>query len=142
MNIISQSPTTMLIRFDKNEEVVSGMITFSNEQAITAASFTAIGACKELHIAYYNLDKKTYEDHVFQEDLEITGIIGNIGRMDHTIVIHAHGTFGRKDMSIIGGHIKKLVVSATCEIVIILLEGEIIREYDEDTGLNLIKNAG
>jgi predicted DNA-binding protein with PD1-like motif len=130
-----------LIRLSKDDELIEILTKLAVSSNLHAAQFSAIGACNKLVLSYYNLDEKKYEDHEFDEDMEITGIIGNIGWMDGKPIIHAHGTFGRKDLSVSGGHVKKLVVSATCEITLTQLPQKIERAFDPETGLNLIKDS-
>lgn len=38
-----------------------------------------------------------------------------------------------------GGHLNKAIVSATCEMVISIIEGNVDRYFDEEIGLNLFK---
>jgi predicted DNA-binding protein with PD1-like motif len=121
------------------EDVLSLLTKYCQETSITAGSFSALGAAKEVIIAYYNLDKKQYEDHMVHENVEILNLTGNISLMENKYIIHCHGVFGRKDCSTIGGHVKKLIVSATCEIILTKLEGTLERAFDEKTGLNLLK---
>lgn len=139
MQIILQEKENYIVRFDRGEEVVSGLVQFAQTERLGAAQFTAIGAAREVVLSYYNLDSKQYEDNTITEDLEITGIIGNVAFMEHKPIIHAHGTFSRKNFSVVGGHIKKLVVSATCEVHLAMFNGQVERTYDEQTGLNLLK---
>ena len=65
-------------------------------------------------------------------------MVGNIALMNNEIIVHTHGVFGRQDLSTIGGHIKKLIVSATCEITLTTFEKDFTRSFDEKTGLNLL----
>lgn len=138
MRIILQNNQNYIVRFDRGEEVVSGLAKFAQAERIDAAHFTAIGAAGEVVLSYYNLETKTYEDHTLTEDLEITGITGNVASMAGAVIVHAHGTCSRRDLSVVGGHIKKLVVSATCEAHITSFRGQLTRRYDERTGLNLL----
>lgn len=138
MKIVLQEKENYIVRFNQGEEVVSGLVGFARAARIDAAHFTAIGACGEVLLSYYNLDLKQYEDRTLQEGLEITGIVGNIACMENKLIVHAHGTFGRNDFSVVGGHIKKLVVSATCEVHVTSFVGKIERAYDKQTGLNLL----
>lgn len=141
MNIIHQHNDTHIIRFDADEDIISGIIDFCVKNTVTAGYFTAIGACKKLVLSYYNLATKEYEDREINEDLEITGVTGNIAVCAKEIVIHAHGTFGDQNLGVRAGHIKKLIVSATGEVVLHAFPGTITREYDEVTKLNLMKSG-
>ena len=135
--IVNQS-NILFLRFDQGEEVIELLQRFCRENSITSGSFHALGACGELLLSYYNLETKTYEDKTIKEDLEIASMVGNIALMNNEIIVHTHGVFGRQDLSTIGGHIKKLIVSATCEITLTTFEKDFTRSYDEKTGLNLL----
>jgi predicted DNA-binding protein with PD1-like motif len=138
MQVILEDSNQYVLRFDAGEEVVARLAQFAQQHTIRAAHFTALGAAGEVVLAYYDLGEKKYEDQAIVENMEILSVVGNIGEMEGKPAIHAHGTFGRRDLSIVGGHIKKLVVSATCEVHITKLLGQLQRAYNEDTGLNLL----
>jgi len=100
--------------------------------------FFGIGACSSIDLAFYNPHIKDYRKKPFAEDFEIINLTGNGGLMDGAPVLHAHGSFGRNDFSIIGGHVTKIVVSVTCEIFLTKLEGTIERKQDADLHLNML----
>lgn len=139
MKIVLQEKDRYFLRFETGDEVISMLADFCSKEAITAAYFTVIGACSEVTLSYYDLENKKYEDHEFKTDMEITSVTGNVGRLNNAVAIHAHGVFSGADMVGKSGHIKKLVISATGEIMLQKFEGKIERAYDEATGLNLIK---
>lgn len=138
MKIISETEQTLFIRFDKEEDVIAELARFAKEQNIQGATFSLIGAAKKVILSYYNLTEKTYEDHTLEEEVEITGVLGNIAWMDDKVIIHAHGTFANKKLEVKGGHIKSLIISATGEVVLQQVQTKLIREYHEETGLNLL----
>lgn len=41
--------------------------------------------------------------------------------------------------NVVGGHLTRANVSATCEMIITIIDGKVDREKDEVTGLNLFK---
>lgn len=138
MKTIIQSQNHYLLRFDCGEEVLSSLKNFCSENGIAAGSFQAIGAVGEVTISYYELDTKVYHDQNLLEDLEIVSVLGNISILGDAVVVHAHGSFSNAAMQLKGGHIKKMVVSATCELTLVKFEGKIERKFDEKTGLNLM----
>ncbi|HSW97434.1 MAG TPA: PPC domain-containing DNA-binding protein [Candidatus Saccharimonadales bacterium] len=139
MKVIFHDNTTLILRFDRDEEILESLSQFCAEENIHAAYFSTIGAVKEVILAYYNLETQTYQDRVITEDLEITSVTGNVGVLKGKIIIHAHGTFGKSNFEIIGGHIKKMLISATGEVVLKKLKGNLERAFDKETGLNLMK---
>lgn len=139
MKVILKDNRHYILRFDKDEDIIEELISFATEHHIAAGTFSAIGASTEVTLAYYHLESKTYEDHVLSEDMEIVSVTGNIGTMNNKPIIHAHGVFANRELTSFGGHIKKLVVSATCEVFLIKLEGKLNRMFDEETGLNLLQ---
>lgn len=123
----------------RRQEVVEAILRFCKEKDIKAAYLSAIGAVSEIEIAFYDIEKKEYLFKKYEKDLEIDTITGNVAVFDEKLLLHAHGTFSDKDMRVIGGHLKSAVVSGTCEVFLVPLKKNLIRKYDEDTGLNLIK---
>jgi hypothetical protein len=138
MKIILQDKNQFVIRFDKDEEVLEGLQTFMKEQAISACAFFGVGACSSVELAYYNTYVKVWRKKPFIENLEILSITGNGALKDGETIIHAHGVFGKNDFTTIGGHLFKLVVSVTCEISLIKLDGALERQPSSDPNLNLL----
>ncbi len=139
MKILIENDLQYFIRFDKNEEVLEELSKLINLKNIQSAYFTCIGSVKGLVLSYYNLTTKQYEDHTLDEDLEVVSITGNVAIMNDKPVIHAHGVFSKKDLHTVGGHIKKLLVSATCEVFLTNLSNNLSRSFDNETGLNLLQ---
>ncbi len=139
MRILFQTKTEFVFRFDRGEDVLAELQNWAAQERVEGATLTVIGASQKVVLAYYNLERKEYENHEITEDLEVVGIIGNLAMFDGVSVIHMHGTFSRPDLSVIGGHVKQLIVSATCEVVLRVLPGTLRRQHDEHTGLNLLQ---
>ena len=46
---------------------------------------------------------------------------------------------GDEQGRVFGGHLNEAIVSATCEMVVEVIDGQVDRAFDEDVGLNLFK---
>lgn len=141
MRVITKEETTHIVRFDQEEDVLIQLSVYCSSESIPSATFTALGACQNITIAYYDLPKKKYLDKTYKGDLEIISIIGNISQKDEKYIIHAHGSFADSDYNVFGGHVKELIVSATCEVHLTVLHKKLVRRYDEKTGLNLLQKT-
>lgn len=139
MTIAIKSDTSYILRFDSGEEVIKCIEVFCAREGIGAASFSAIGAAHACTLSFYDLRVKAYRDETIQEDLEVIGLLGNVALLDGAPVVHAHGTLSDKDFNVHGGHVKQLVVSVTCEVMLTVLQGKLNRKFSEETGLNLLQ---
>ncbi len=138
MKLILQDHRRYILRFDQGEDIITGTAQFLKDQKISACSISGIGSCSSIELGYYNSHLKEYRKKPFFEELEILSFLGNGAIKDGEPIIHAHGVFSRTDFTVIGGHVFKAVVSATAEIFIIKLEGEMKRELNADFNLNLL----
>jgi len=127
-----------IVRFDRGEELISAITTYIEKEHFGAGSFTAIGATDDVIVSFYNLQKKVYEDTRFEQNMEVVNLTGNISYLDSKPIVHVHGSFSGPDLKVIGGHVKSLHISATCEVAFFPLKGLVKRKHDEETGLNLI----
>jgi hypothetical protein len=138
MRIILKNKKGYVIRFDYAEDIIRGLKKFCMQNKISAGYFFGIGAAQKVTLSFYNLAKKKYQDKTIKKDLEIVSLAGNIAKLDNDLMIHAHAVLADSKMQTIGGHVKELEISATCEICLIPFAKKIVRKLDEKTGLNLM----
>jgi predicted DNA-binding protein with PD1-like motif len=124
--------------FAMGDEPVKGLEQFARDQRITGAQFTAIGALSRALIGYFDWEQKSYKKIVFEEQVEVLTVAGNIGRRDGHVALHAHIVLGRKDGTAHGGHLLEATVRPTLEAIVIETPRHLSRRFDETTGLALI----
>jgi predicted DNA-binding protein with PD1-like motif len=139
MKIILQDNHRHFLRFDKDEEVLDGLMQYAKEKNLQAAYFSAIGTCSTVELGFFNAFLKDYRHKPFLDNMEIVSLTGNIGVADNQITIHAHGSFANNEFSVVGGHVFKAVTLATCEVFIIVLDGTLNRANNPDWNLNLLE---
>ena len=59
--------------------------------------------------------------------------------MNGAFYSHLHMSAGNGRGEVFGGHLNRAEVSATCEMIIRILPGEVDRYADAETGLNLFR---
>lgn len=138
MKIALKDNEKFVLRFDKGEEVIAGIASFMKEHGVYACFFSAIGSAAEVELGYYNSFLKEYRHKPFVENLEVISLNGNGATNGDQPVLHAHGLLGRTDFSTFGGHVFRLVVLATCEVTLTVMQGRLERSKNENFNLNLL----
>jgi predicted DNA-binding protein with PD1-like motif len=138
MKVILQDNRRHFLRFDKDEEVIEGLVNYAKEHGITAAFFTGIGTSSTVEVGFFNSFLKDYRKKPLLENFEILSLTGNIASLNGAPAVHAHGTFGNNEYGVVGGHVFKVVTLATCEVFLVNLEGKLERGMNEEWKLNLL----
>lgn len=130
---------SIVARMDKGEEILAQIQEIAQQEHIRLASVTALGATNDFTVGVYKVDEKKYYANEFQGNFEIVSLTGTINTMDGEFYTHIHMSAGNDRGEVFGGHLNRAVVSATCEMVVDVLDGTVDRQYDPVTGLNLFK---
>jgi predicted DNA-binding protein with PD1-like motif len=129
---------TFAVVMDKDDEVVEELLRFARDHGVSGAALTAIGACREATLSYFDPDEKAYQDIPVTGQVEVLSLIGDIAVKDSEPALHAHVVMGRRDGSTVGGHLKRAVVWPTLEVVVTESPVHLRKKIDEETGLALI----
>ena len=129
---------TYLVRIDLNEEIMQSLKQLCEKEDIRLAQVNAIGASNHAVVGVYDLREQAYHREELNGFMEITGLTGNVTRMNGEVYLHLHGTMVDQNNVIHGGHVIKLTVGATCEMFVQVLPGEVSRTREESLGINLI----
>ncbi|MDN5858994.1 MAG: DNA-binding protein [Pseudonocardia sp.] len=129
---------TFAVVLDKGEEAVAELLAFAREQGVTGAGLTAVGACREATLGYFDRDTMSYLDIPVDEQVEVLSLIGDIAVSDGDPALHAHAVLGRRDGSTVGGHVQSAVVWPTLEVIVTESPAHLSKRVDEETGLALI----
>ena len=129
---------TYFIRLDRGEKIIERIRAFCSGNKINCGYFFGIGSLDEAELSHYLVKNKKYNSEKFVQPLEIVNLSGNITAMNNDAYLHCHATLSDVNMEAIAGHLKEGIVGATCEIVLIKLDEDIGRKYDDMVGLNLM----
>lgn len=129
----------IVVRIDKGEEIVETVMELAAKERIALASVQALGAIGSFTAGVFRTDEKRYLSNEFEGCFEIVSLTGTISTMEGKPYCHLHISAGNERGEVFGGHLNRAVVSATCEMVIRLIDGRVDRQFDEDIGLNLFR---
>lgn len=129
---------TYIIRLNKGEEVISSLKQLCKDEDIKLGEITGLGASDLVEIGVFNVNTKEYKTKLFEGMFEITSLVGNVTRKDKEVYLHIHINFGDEEGLVKGGHLVRARISATSEIILRVIEGNVGRKLNEEIGLNLL----
>lgn len=127
----------IIVRMDRGEEILEQIKEVATKEKLKLASITALGAINDFTVGVFNVNEKKYYANSFQGNYEIVSLIGTINTMNDEFYTHIHLSAGDDTGKVFGGHLNKAIVSATCEMVIDVINGYVDRTLNSDVGLNL-----
>lgn len=129
----------IVCRIDRGEEILDKIKEVALKENIKLANVNALGATNEFTVGVFKTEEKKYYSNEFKGDFEIVSLTGTINTMNGEFYTHIHMSAGNDKGEVFGGHLNKAIVSATCEMIINIIDGVVDRKFDEDIGLNLFK---
>jgi len=136
----AQHKKIYIAKLEHGADLLEEITAVCREKNIRIGKLFAIGAVKQARLAYYDQAQKEYRFFELDRHLEILNLTGNVSLKDNKPIVHAHITLADGAGRAYGGHLAPGTVVFACECIFEVLDGpELIRNYDETTGLPLWK---
>ncbi|HEU5234214.1 MAG TPA: PPC domain-containing DNA-binding protein [Terriglobales bacterium] len=132
---------TFALAFDKNDDVLPLLLQFAEENNISSARLSGIGAFQRVRLGYFDRERREYQPIDINEQVELLSFVGNLARSDGKRKLHAHVVVGKRDGTAHGGHLLGGSVWPTMEVMVIETPAYLQRTIDESTGLALLDLA-
>jgi len=129
---------TIIARIDKNEEILESLKSLAQKESINLAEVSALGAVRSFTVGVFKTEGKIFSPNTFTGEYEIVSLTGTVTTMNGEFYAHIHMSAGDEHGNVFGGHLSEAIVSATCEMVITIIDGSVDRRFDENIGLNLL----
>jgi len=130
-----------VLRLESGDDILKSLRQFATSKRIGASLVEGIGSLSKVKLGHYDFKTKQYRYETFEDDLEILNLSGNIASMNRPPLPHVHVTLGRRDFSVIGGHLDEGSAANMVEIGIWKLPGKLLKAKDEQIGLNVLQLA-
>lgn len=128
---------TLVVRLDPGDEICASLIELAKRENISLAEINGLGAVKDFDVGVFNTVTKEYHANNFKGSYEIVSLTGSLTVMENKPYLHAHFSAGDDKGNVVGGHLNRAVVSATAEIFVRVIRGNVNRKFNEKIGLNL-----
>ena len=129
----------IVLRLDPGEEILTQLRVLAEREDIRFAAVQGLGAVNDFTVGVFNTETKVYGSNRFQGPYEIVSLTGTIDTMDGKFYTHLHMSAGNAQGQVFGGHLNRAVISATCEMIVTVIDGQVDRQFSEEIGLNLLK---
>ena len=128
---------TLAVRLDRGEEITEQVLLLAEKEHIRLAEINALGAVNDFTVGVFDVPTKAFHGNHFEGVFEITSLHGTLTEMGGKPYLHLHMSAGDESGHVFGGHLKSARISATCEMIVRCIDGEVGRKYSDEIGLNL-----
>ena len=131
----------IVARIDKGEEICAKLLELAEAEDIRLAGVYGLGASDDVTLGVFDTATKYYNKTVYNAtDYEIGSVTGNLSRQGDKPYLHLHAVIGSPVMGEChAGHLNAATISATCELMIDVIDGEVGRRFSDEIGLNLFE---
>ena len=129
---------TIVLCLVRGEDVLASIRAVCNAERVRLAEISALGAADYAEVGVYHLAEKRFLPRTLEGEMEICALTGSVTRRGTELYLHLHGSLADADGNVYGGHVNEIRVSATAEIFIRLLPGEVNRRLAEESGIFLM----
>ncbi|MBR2723273.1 MAG: DNA-binding protein [Lentisphaeria bacterium] len=125
------------LSIDSGAEITESFTNFIKARKIKHGTIRGIGAVESATLRFFDPVSKTYQDHVFNEQMEIAHLEGNISTLDGKVYLHIHAVLGKSDCTAVAGHLLNAKIKGAGEFFIQRYCTEVKRKFSEEIGLNI-----
>lgn len=129
---------TIVLCLKRGEELLACVRAVCDAQQVCLAEVSALGAADYAEVGVYHLAEKRFLPRRLEGEMEICSLTGNVTRRGGELYLHLHGSLADAQGNVLGGHVNAIRISATAEIFIRLLPGEVNRRMDAESGIYLM----
>jgi hypothetical protein len=138
--VVDGRERTFVLILDQAEEAFQALSKFADQEHITGASVTAIGAFERAKVGWFDFAAKRYKPIPVAEQCEVLSLAGDIAQGDDgKASLHLHAVLGLSDGSVRGGHLMEGIVRPTLEVTVVETAAHLRRKKRPELGIALIE---
>lgn len=125
----AEAGADLIVKLEDGEDLLEELARLGVEAGLVLG----IGMVREARLGYWN--GSAYEEHRIAEPAELLSLQCNLSLKDGKPFPHCHAVLGRRDGTVLGGHLLGAVVHNVNELYIKRLEGITMERRQEPSGL-------
>jgi predicted DNA-binding protein with PD1-like motif len=110
---------TFKVMFGRGDEAAAGLTEFAEENRLSEAHLTAIGAFDSAVLGWFDPEKRAYKKIVINQEVEVVSLIGDITMQNGKPFVHAHCVVAFPDGTTKAGHLIEGHVSLELEVYVV-----------------------
>jgi hypothetical protein len=124
--------------FEPRTEIMATLTDFILHNHFKSVHFTAIGACSDAIVGYYDPAARDYRRTPYQQQMEIVSLIGDAAPSNGSAGLHIHIGLAFADGTMHGGHLFEAHASPTLEMFLVASPTPLERKHDAALNLDLL----
>ncbi|MGY2003558.1 PPC domain-containing DNA-binding protein [Blastococcus sp. SYSU DS1024] len=131
--------STYVVILDEGDDAVAALTSFAQEEQLSAAQVTAVGAFRRAVVGWFDRQTSDYRRVTVGQQCEVLSLIGDVALgTDGQPALHLHAVLGLADATTRGGHLLEGEVWPTLEVVVRESPAHLRKTMRPEIGLALI----
>ena len=127
--------SSFFVLMESGENINQILTTLARTQGWTSASFSGIGAVKDVTLGYFDSKSDKYIQNNFNGEYELLSCSGNISILDGSLFAHIHAVVADAKYHTYGGHLVSSKISVTGEFFVNIFNEKLSRVKNGSLGL-------
>jgi predicted DNA-binding protein with PD1-like motif len=128
----------LVVACDKGDDPVRTVIEAVRAVGIAGAQVTGVGGLRSAELAYFDPQARDAVRIPVDEQVELLSLVGDVAMGGGEPQLHVHAVLGRRDGSVIGGHLLGGEVWPTVEVIVTEVGAALAKRVDPETGQALL----
>jgi hypothetical protein len=126
---------------EKDEKIAANLLKVAASHGIEGGWVQGIGSVRDVELAWFDPAGRVYRRRKFDEDMELSGFLGDVAMSGPERVLHAHASVSGPELITLSGHFLEARVSVSAEFLLQDLGVRLDRTETPSAGVKLLLGA-
>ncbi|MCK6481007.1 MAG: DNA-binding protein [Planctomycetes bacterium] len=126
---------------EKDEKVAASLLKAAASHGVEGGWIQGFGSVRDVELAWFDPAGRVYRRRKFEEDMELSGFLGDLALSGAERVLHAHASVSGPELITFSGHFVEARVSVSAEFLLQDLGVRLDRSETPSAGVKLLLGA-